>query len=93
MTANDCTSTFDVSIGICVKNSEITIKEAIVSLVNQSFDKKKMEIIVIDDGCKDQTIPIITNILSKEQPNTSHIFNERRGINYWQANGHREVMC
>ena len=65
MDVKDCRVMVDVSIGICVKDCEKTIKEAIVSLVNQSFDKKRMEIIVIDDGCKDQTIPIITDILSK----------------------------
>jgi glycosyltransferase involved in cell wall biosynthesis len=62
---DDCRFTVDVSIGICVKDSERTIKDAILSIVNQSFDRKRMEIIVIDDGCKDQTIPIIANILSK----------------------------
>lgn len=58
------TKTIRVSIGICVRDSERTIKHAILSLVNQSFEKDRMEIIVIDDGCKDNTIPIITNIIS-----------------------------
>ena len=55
----------DVTIGVCVKDSENTIKEAIESIVNQSFEKKRMEILVIDDGCKDRTISIINKILSK----------------------------
>jgi cellulose synthase/poly-beta-1,6-N-acetylglucosamine synthase-like glycosyltransferase len=55
----------DVSVGICVKDSEKTIKAAIISLLNQNFDNKLMEVIVIDDGCKDQTIPIITDLFSK----------------------------
>jgi cellulose synthase/poly-beta-1,6-N-acetylglucosamine synthase-like glycosyltransferase len=54
----------DVSIGVCVKDSEKTIKAAIISILNQNFDNKRMEVIVIDDGCKDQTIPIITNLFS-----------------------------
>ena len=45
-----CEIVTDVSIGICVKDSEKTIKEAILSILNQTFDKKRMEIIVIDDG-------------------------------------------
>jgi cellulose synthase/poly-beta-1,6-N-acetylglucosamine synthase-like glycosyltransferase len=54
-----------VSIGICVRDSERTIKEAVVSLVNQSFEKDRMEIVVIDDGCKDNTVPIIKSVVSK----------------------------
>jgi glycosyltransferase involved in cell wall biosynthesis len=65
MSEKDCNDTFDVSIGICVKDSERTIKEAIESLLNQSFNQKQMEIIVVDDGCKDKTIPIIVKILKK----------------------------
>src|SRR3990172_3500357 len=78
MSMKDCRVTVDVSIGICVKDSEKTIREAIVSIVNQSFDKKRMEIVVIDDGCKDQTIPIITNILSKTKL-TLRIFSTNGG--------------
>ena len=65
MSMTYCNTKIGVSIGICVKDSERTIKDAIISLVNQSFDKKQMEIIVVDDGCKDQTIPIIKKTLSK----------------------------
>jgi glycosyltransferase involved in cell wall biosynthesis len=78
MIMKDCKVTVDVTIGICVRDSERTIREAIESIVNQSFDKKRMEIVVIDDGCKDQTIPIITNILSKNNL-TLRIFSTNGG--------------
>lgn len=55
----------DVTIGLCLKDCERTIKDAIVSILNQSFDKKRMEVIIIDDGCRDRTIPIITDFFSK----------------------------
>jgi glycosyltransferase involved in cell wall biosynthesis len=54
-----------VSIGICVKNSEKTIKEAITSVLNQTFDKKQMEIIVVDDDSSDRTLSIIAEKASK----------------------------
>jgi cellulose synthase/poly-beta-1,6-N-acetylglucosamine synthase-like glycosyltransferase len=65
MDSKECKENFEVTIGICVKNCERTIKDAIISLVNQSFDKKRMEVIIIDDGCKDRTIPIITHFFPK----------------------------
>jgi len=55
----------NVSIGICVKNSERTIRDAVISLTNQSFDKERMDVIVVDDGCTDKTIPLLEHILSK----------------------------
>lgn len=65
MSPRECEGTVDVTIGICVKNCERTIKDAIMSLLNQSFNKKRMEVIIVDDGCKDRTIPIIAELFSK----------------------------
>ncbi len=61
----ECKEVVDVTVGLCVKDSERTIKAAILSVLNQTFDKKRMEVIVVDDGCKDRTIPIIIELLSK----------------------------
>jgi glycosyltransferase involved in cell wall biosynthesis len=55
--------TVKVSIGICVKNCEKTIRKAMQSVINQDFPDEKMEIIVVDDKSKDRTIPIIQNVL------------------------------
>jgi len=48
-----------VTVGMCVKNSEATIKEAIESIVGQDFPHELMEIIFIDDGSEDATLSII----------------------------------
>jgi glycosyltransferase involved in cell wall biosynthesis len=57
----------DVTIGICVKDSERTIERAISSVLDQTFNKKRMEIIVVDDGSRDRTVPIFTDIASKSK--------------------------
>lgn len=54
----------EVTVGICVKNSEKTIKEAIASVLNQTFPHERMEIIVVDDS-SDRTLSIATDLLSR----------------------------
>jgi len=54
-----------VTIGLCVKNSEKTVKEAIDSVINQDFPHEEMEIIVVDGGSEDRTLDIITDRVSK----------------------------
>ena len=46
----NCEERVVITIGICVRDSERTIKEAFISILNQTFDKKRAEIIVINDG-------------------------------------------
>ena len=68
-----------VTIGLCVKNCEATIKEAIDSIVNQDFPPELMELIVVDGCSKDKTLLIIKKALS----NTSikrKIFHENKGL-------------
>jgi len=56
--------TVEVTIGICVKNNEKTIKQAILSVLNQTFPHESMEIIIVDDS-RDRTPQIIANLLSR----------------------------
>lgn len=48
-----------VTVGICVRNCEDFIKEAIDSIINQDFPHELMEVIFVDDGSKDKTLSII----------------------------------
>jgi glycosyltransferase involved in cell wall biosynthesis len=52
-----------VAIGFCVKNSEVTVKEAIDSVVRQDYPHKLMELIVVDGYSKDKTLSIINGAL------------------------------
>jgi glycosyltransferase involved in cell wall biosynthesis len=54
-----------VTLGICVKNCEATVKEAIDSIVNQDYPHELMEIIVVDNGSKDRTLSAINKSISK----------------------------
>jgi cellulose synthase/poly-beta-1,6-N-acetylglucosamine synthase-like glycosyltransferase len=62
-----------VSLGIALPPSharargahEITVKDAIESVLNQTFDTNLIEIIIIDDGSCDRALSIIDNVVSK----------------------------
>ena len=53
------------TIGVCVKNAEETIKEAIQSILNQDFPHDLIELIVVDGCSTDKTLTIIKDCLSK----------------------------
>lgn len=54
-----------VTIGICVRNGEATLKKTIESIISQDFPNELMEIIFVDDGSEDRTLQIINDYVSK----------------------------
>jgi glycosyltransferase involved in cell wall biosynthesis len=54
-----------VTIGICVRNCEDYIKEAIESILDQDFPHELMKLIFVDDGSEDDTLSIIQEYVSK----------------------------
>jgi len=56
-----------VTIGICARNAENTIKEAIESVFDQEFPKECMELILVDDGSEDSTLSIMRHYASKSK--------------------------
>jgi len=48
-----------VTIGVCVRNCEDYVKEAIESIVNQDFPHERIGLIFIDDGSEDKTLSVI----------------------------------
>jgi len=48
-----------VTIGVCVRNGEEFVREAISSILDQDFPHELMEVIFVDDGSKDNTLSII----------------------------------
>jgi len=51
-----------LSIIIPTFNSESTIRRCLLSLISQSYPREKYEIILIDDGSKDRTIQVATEV-------------------------------
>jgi len=54
-----------ITVGICVKNAEDTIRETIQSILMQDYPAGLTEIIIVDGNSKDATLSIIRNLLSK----------------------------
>jgi len=70
-----------VTVGICVKNCENYIEEAIDSILRQEFPRELMEFIVVDGYSKDKTVQIIESILSGSNVK-SRIFFENKGLGF-----------
>jgi len=69
-----------VTIGVCVRNSSFTIREAIDSIINQDFPHELMEVIFVDDGSEDETLSIINNYTSKMDMHAKVFHHEWKGL-------------
>jgi glycosyltransferase involved in cell wall biosynthesis len=70
----------EVSVGLCVKNSEKTISDTVESILNQKYPQHLTEIIVIDGCSGDETLAIITGLLSKASILAKIISDNGRGL-------------
>jgi len=68
-----------VTVGMCVKNCEDTIKEAIESVLDQEFPNELMKLIIVDGRSHDRTLEIIRDSLKKSSIQVK-IFYESEGL-------------
>jgi len=54
-----------VTIGLCVKDSEKTIKQTIESIVNQKYPLELIQLVVVDGSSKDNSLSIISKATSR----------------------------
>jgi glycosyltransferase involved in cell wall biosynthesis len=49
----------NVTIGVCVKNSEKTIQESVGSIINQKYPAELIQVIIVDGCSRDKTMSIV----------------------------------
>lgn len=54
-----------VTVGVCVRNSAATLREAIESILHQDYPHEFMEVIFVDDGSEDETLSITNSYVPK----------------------------
>lgn len=71
-----------VTLGICVRNCEEFIEDAIQSILEQDFDHESMRLIFVDGGSSDRTLSIIKKCVSNIDIPTEIIPASWTGIGY-----------
>jgi glycosyltransferase involved in cell wall biosynthesis len=54
-----------VTIGVCARNCEASIKDTIESIMNQDFPHDQIKVVFVDDGSEDATLSIIEDYIPK----------------------------
>jgi glycosyltransferase involved in cell wall biosynthesis len=69
-----------VTIGICGKNCQDTVQDALKSVVKQDYPHESMEIVFVDDGSQDNTVVVVKDYLSQTNMDQRVFCDEWRGI-------------
>jgi len=68
-----------VTIGIPAYNEEKTIEKTVNSIINSNYPKEKTEIIIVNDGSKDNTAKISQEIINKNKGHNIILINKPNG--------------
>jgi glycosyltransferase involved in cell wall biosynthesis len=69
-----------VTIGVCVRNGEALIKNAIMSIMDQDFPHELMEVVFVDDGSEDRTLSVIREQIPKMDMNVKVVSQKWKGL-------------
>ncbi|UVL68165.1 glycosyltransferase family 2 protein [Pseudomonas sp. B21-031] len=87
-------SQLDVSVVIAVKNEEVYVESAVLSVLEQTG--LHFEVLVVDDGSTDRTLEILTK-LEAAHPDLRVLKNPKAGkcsaFNFGVANAHGRFVC
>lgn len=81
MRSNGFANDVKVTVAMCVRNCETTVKEAVKSVLSQDFPNNLMELIIVDGYSQDKTLSIIKQNLKTSDIRTK-IFCENEGIGH-----------
>jgi glycosyltransferase involved in cell wall biosynthesis len=71
-----------VTLGVCVKNSENFIEDAIGSIVSQDFPHGLLEVIFVDDGSEDRTLAVINGFVQRLDMSAKVFHHRWKGLGY-----------
>lgn len=69
-----------VTLGMCVKDCESSVRAALNSIHNQDFNHKSVELIVVDDGSKDRTLSVVLSLASEMDMSIKIFHSAWRGL-------------
>jgi len=72
----------EVTLGVCVRNCEDFISDAIESILGQDFPMELTEVIFVDDGSTDKTLLIIKTYVKKMNMQVKIFHHKWRGLGY-----------
>jgi glycosyltransferase involved in cell wall biosynthesis len=70
----------NVTIGVCVKDAEETIKESINSIINQKYPTELIQVIIVDGCSKDKTLSIVASATLKTDMKVEIYSDKGRGL-------------
>jgi len=76
----------ELSVVICSRNRAGLLAQAVATLVHQSFDTRRYEILVVDDSSTDET-PELGRHLAKTHPQVRYILSDGRGLLHARVTG------
>ncbi len=86
-----------ITVGICAKNSEDTIVECLKSLIKCHYDRKKLEIIVVDGKSTDKTLELTEKTLRDNQTSFKIMSDLGKGLGFARQlvldNAKGEYIC
>jgi len=71
-----------ITIGVCVRNGEDNIGDAIETILNQDFPHDFMEVIFVDDGSRDKTLSIIESYVPRMGMQVKVFHHEWKGLGH-----------
>lgn len=72
----------EITVGLCVKNSERTIGEVLESIINQGYPHELMEIVIVDGCSRDRTVSIVNSLISRTGMQARVYSDEGKGLGF-----------